>query len=64
VASADGDVRFVIAKPLASTARRERQAAFAEVLAASDPAMPWTDPAEARPAAADLEALHRELLPR
>jgi hypothetical protein len=43
VAESSGDVRFVIAKPLASSERRERQLRFVESCDASDPALVWSD---------------------
>jgi hypothetical protein len=43
VATADGVVRFVIAKPIASEQRRKRQLAFVEAQDIADPALSWSD---------------------
>jgi hypothetical protein len=43
VATASGDVRFVIAKPIASRERRERQLRFVSDRDAVDPALSWAD---------------------
>jgi hypothetical protein len=43
VATAVGAVRFVIAKPIASAERRERQFRFVESQDAKDPALIWAD---------------------
>jgi hypothetical protein len=43
VAESSGDVRFVIAKPLASNDRRERQLEFVNSMDARDPALVWSD---------------------
>lgn len=42
VATADGVVRFVIAKPIASEARRRRQLAFVDAHDVADPALSWS----------------------
>jgi hypothetical protein len=65
VASSSGEVRFAIAKPLASEERRERQLRFAETRIAEDPAFGWTDGAPRDPerlARVDFARLHRGLV--
>lgn len=65
VAESSGDVRFVIAKPLASAERRERQLAFVESCDATDPALAWSDAKyqASRVAKLDFRGLH-ERIPR
>lgn len=61
VAESSGDVRFVIAKPLASRERRERQLGFVESLDAADPALAWSDDGygASRIANLDFRGLHQ-----
>lgn len=61
VAESSGQVRFVIAKPLASTLRRERQLRFVESRDAEDPAFSWADGSydQERIARLDFARLHR-----
>lgn len=55
VAESSGDVRFVIAKPLASAARRDRQLGFVEGCDAADPALAWSDARYGTTRIADLD---------
>jgi hypothetical protein len=55
VAASSGDVRFVIAKPLASVERRERQLGFVESCDAADPALVWSDADYSTTRIADLD---------
>jgi hypothetical protein len=64
VATAGGDVRFVIAKPIFSQARRERQLRHVERLDADDPALGWAadDYAGRRVARLSFRGLHEGLV--
>lgn len=63
VAESSGKVRFVIAKPLASAQRRNRQRGFVESHDARDPAISWAaeDYRQERIATLDLAHLHSGL---
>ena len=61
VASADGTVRFVIAKPL-TPAREARQLEFVNRSDLTDPGLPWADSRYlGRRVKRDLRSLHRGL---
>jgi hypothetical protein len=66
VATADGEVRYVIAKPLASALRRQRQCALVASLDQEDPAIAWADDAyeRGRMTAHSFRALHQGLVLR
>lgn len=66
VAASTGDVRFVIAKPIGSRERRERQLAFVDGIDAADPALAWSDEgyAATRIAKLDLRGLHQGMAMR
>lgn len=61
VAESSGDIRFVIAKPLASKERREHQLRFVESCDATDPALAWCDAGyeDSRVARLDFRGLHQ-----
>ena len=62
VASVDGTVRFVIAKPM-NDARRERQVDFVQRCDLRDPALPWASESYLRVRARrDFRALHQGLV--
>jgi hypothetical protein len=66
VATAGGDVRFVIAKPIKSAERRERQLGFVESHDRSDPGLMWADDdyRATRIARLDFRRLHDGLVLR